>query len=81
MTSFDQELEAFRAFARAYPENTVLLIDTYDTLAGAENAVRIAREMAEQGRQLKGVRLDSGDVAELSRQVRDLFDRDRKSVV
>ena len=76
VTSFDQELEAFRAFARAYPENTVLLIDTYDTLAGAENAVRIAREMADQGRQLKGVRLDSGDMAELSRQVRDLFDRE-----
>ncbi|MFW6054943.1 MAG: nicotinate phosphoribosyltransferase [Thermodesulfobacteriota bacterium] len=76
VTSFLDELEAFRAFARVFPQNTVLLIDTYDTLSGAEKAVRIAREMEEQGLQLSGVRLDSGDMLQLSRQVRDLFNRE-----
>ncbi|MCF8106124.1 MAG: nicotinate phosphoribosyltransferase [Desulfohalobiaceae bacterium] len=76
VTSFPDELEAFRAFARAFPQSTVLLIDTYDTLSGAEKAVRIAREMEEQDLQLRGVRLDSGDMLQLSRQVRDLFNRE-----
>ena len=74
VTAFDTELEAFRAFVETYPDNSVLLIDTYDTLKGAENAVVIGREMAEKGRQLIGVRLDSGDMAELSRGVRKILD-------
>ena len=76
VTSFADEIDAFRAFANTFPQNTVLLIDTYDTLAGAEKAVQIAREMADQGQQLRGVRLDSGNMSELSRQVRSLFDRE-----
>lgn len=73
ITSFHREAESFRAFARAFPDNTVLLIDTYDTLCGARKAVEIARSLASQGKSLKGVRLDSGDLVQLSRQVRSLF--------
>ncbi len=76
VTSFEDELDAFRSFARTFPQNTVLLIDTYDTLSGAQKAIQVAREMEAEGRQLRGVRLDSGDMAELSRQVRGLFDRE-----
>ena len=72
--AFPSELEAFRAFARAFPHATTLLIDTYDTVAGAHNAVVVGREMERQGHQLAGVRLDSGDLAELSREVREILD-------
>jgi len=74
ITSFDHELDAFRAFSRAFPDSTVLLIDTYDTLSGARKAVQVAREMAAQGRRLRGVRLDSGDLAALSLEVRRILD-------
>ena len=73
ITSFHREAESFRAFARAFPDNTVLLIDTYDTLCGARKAIEIARILASEGKSLKGVRLDSGDLVQLSRQVRHLF--------
>jgi len=73
VTSFPEEIEAFRAFAETFPDNTVLLIDTYDTVAGARKAVIVAREMAARGERLRGVRLDSGDMAALSRQVREVF--------
>lgn len=73
ITSFTSEIEAFRAFARTFPEKTVLLIDTYDTVAGARKAIQVAKEMAAQGRQLQGVRLDSGDMAALSLEVRKLL--------
>jgi nicotinate phosphoribosyltransferase len=72
--AFPDELEAFRAFARAFPSSTTLLIDTYDTVAGAHKAVVVAREMQRQGHRLAGVRLDSGDLAELSREVRAILD-------
>jgi nicotinate phosphoribosyltransferase len=73
VTSFGSELEAFRSFVREFPEQSVLLIDTYDTLSGARKALEVAREMAAAGRRLRGVRLDSGDLAALSRQVRHIF--------
>lgn len=73
VTSFAQESDSFHAFAKAFPDNTVLLIDTYDTLSGAKKAVEEARFLASQGRSLKGVRLDSGDLDALSRQVRRIF--------
>lgn len=73
--SFEDELEAFRAFARAYPDDAILLVDTYDTLEGARLAVAVARELEEKGHRLRGVRLDSGDLVELSRRVRNLLDR------
>ena len=69
------ELAAFRAFARARPDNTVLLVDTYDTLgSGIPNAITVAREMRARGQQLRAVRLDSGDLAFYARQARALFD-------
>jgi nicotinate phosphoribosyltransferase len=73
--SFEDELAAFRAFARAYPDDAILLVDTYDTLEGARLAVAVAHELEEDGHRLRGVRLDSGDLVELSRRVRDLLDR------
>ena len=71
--SFEDELEAFRAFAQTFPDNTVLLIDTYDTVKGAEKAVQVGKEMHSKGARLKGVRLDSGDIASLSCQVRQVL--------
>jgi nicotinate phosphoribosyltransferase len=73
--SFPSELDAFRAFARTYPGDPILLIDTYDTLRGAEHATIVARELAQEGRRVRAVRLDSGDLAELSRAVREILDR------
>lgn len=73
ITSFDREVESFRAFARAYPDSTFLLIDTYDTLCGARKAVEIAKHLAAEGKALKGVRLDSGDLLQLSHEVRRFF--------
>jgi nicotinate phosphoribosyltransferase len=72
--SFSSEIQAFRAFARTFPDSTVLLIDTYDTIAGAKKAVTVGLEMAARGENLKGVRLDSGDMAALSIEVRRLLD-------
>jgi nicotinate phosphoribosyltransferase len=74
ITAFEDEIEAFRAFARVHGENTVLLIDTYDTLSGALKACEVAREMKANGQKLRGVRLDSGDMAALSGQVRAILD-------
>lgn len=71
--SFPSELEAFRAFAADHPR-PVLLIDTYDTLEGARRALVVARELRAQGRELAGVRIDSGDLPTLTRQVRRIFD-------
>ncbi len=74
VTSFPSEIEAFRAFAKAFPGNTVLLIDTFDPIAGTRHAITVARELAEKGYQLRGVRLDSGDLVELSIRVREILD-------
>lgn len=71
--SFDDELSAFRAFAQDFPQNVILLIDTYDTLQGARHAVRIAEELASQGVRVRGVRIDSGDLVRLSREVRKIL--------
>ena len=74
ITSFPSEIEAFRAFAKAFPRNAVLLIDTFDPIAGTRHAIKVARELEEQGYQLRGVRLDSGDLVDLSIRVRELLD-------
>jgi nicotinate phosphoribosyltransferase len=68
----DRELDAFRAFAELYPE-TVLLVDTYDTLDGVRNVAELARELGDAFR-VRGVRLDSGDLAELARGARRTLD-------
>ncbi len=73
ITSFEREIDAFRAFAQAFPENTVLLVDTYDTIQGAIKAAEVGKEMAKKGQRLKAVRLDSGDMAKLSQKVRKIL--------
>ncbi|HTF18748.1 MAG TPA: nicotinate phosphoribosyltransferase [Chryseolinea sp.] len=71
---YEDELSAFRAFAEHRPENCVLLVDTYDTLrSGLPNAVTVAKEMAQRGHRLQGIRLDSGDLAYLSTQSRKML--------
>lgn len=75
--SFPDEYTAFKTYANMYPEACILLVDTYDTLhSGVPNAIRVFREMKEQGIQLKnyGIRLDSGDLAYLSKKARILLD-------
>lgn len=72
--SFPTELEAFRAFAADFPNNAVLLIDTYDTLQGAANAITVGQEMARRGAKLRGVRIDSGELVAQSRAVRRALD-------
>ncbi len=74
ITSFDSEIEAFRAYSRMFPDRSILLLDTYDTVNGAHAAVKVAREMESDGHRLTGVRLDSGDFDALSRQVRRILD-------
>jgi nicotinate phosphoribosyltransferase len=68
------ELSAFRNFARSRPDETVLLIDTYDTREGARNVVRLAPELAAEGIAIKGVRIDSGDLDADARAVRHILD-------
>ncbi len=73
--SFDDEYEAFKAYAKAYPDNCLLLVDTYDTLkSGVPNAIRVFHELKAQGYEPKGIRLDSGDFAYLSKQARKMLD-------
>ena len=72
--SFRDETEAFRAYTRSYPEGSTLLIDTYDTVEGARRAAMVAQELEVQGHRLGAVRLDSGDLIELSRRVRTVLD-------
>lgn len=74
ITSFPKEIEAFRTFARVFPTSTTLLIDTYDNAAGARKAVQVAREMEARGERLRYVRLDSGDIAAISKEVRQILD-------
>jgi nicotinate phosphoribosyltransferase len=71
---FDREIDAFRAFAKAFPENSTFLIDTYDDLKGAENAAKVAKELEREGHRLSGVRLDSGNLVYLSKKVRSILD-------
>jgi len=71
---FDKEIEAFRAFAKTFPEKSLLLIDTFDDIAGAEKAAMVAKELQKKGHRLSGVRIDSGDLVEISRKVRALLD-------
>lgn len=72
--SFASEEEAFREYARAMPNNSMLLVDTYDTLEGVRNAVKIGHELRQQGHDLNGIRLDSGDLAYLSIEARKILD-------
>jgi nicotinate phosphoribosyltransferase len=73
--SFDSELEAFQQYAKTYPDNCVLLVDTFDTIkSGIPNAIRVFRRLKGEGRKNLGVRLDSGDLEYLSKVARKMFD-------
>jgi nicotinate phosphoribosyltransferase len=74
ITSFPHEIDAFRVFVRNFPTIATLLIDTYDNISGAHHAVTVAKEMAARGQRLDFVRLDSGDMAVISKTVRRILD-------
>jgi nicotinate phosphoribosyltransferase len=70
----EDEVDAFRAFLTDFPKNAVLLIDTFDVEEGARHAAQVAKELAGEGVALRGVRIDSGDLATLTRSVRKILD-------
>jgi len=72
---FEREIDSFKAFVKTFPDKPTLLIDTFDDIKGAEKAAIIAKELEKKGFKLGGVRLDSGDLAELSKTVRKLLDK------
>lgn len=72
--SYLKEIDAFRAFAKTFPNKSILLIDTYDDIAGAKKATIVAKELKNKGVKLGGVRLDSGDLAETSKKIRKMLD-------
>jgi nicotinate phosphoribosyltransferase len=72
--SFESESESFRYFARSFSDASTFLVDTYDTLQGTKKAIEVAREMRTQGHRLQAIRLDSGDMLDLSRKARALLD-------
>jgi nicotinate phosphoribosyltransferase len=74
--AFEEEVEAFRAFAKALPDHCIFLIDTYESLQGVRNAVQVGKEMRKEGKEMFGVRLDSGDLAHLSIEVRKILDQE-----
>ena len=74
ISCYENELDAFRSFAESFPERSILIIDTYDTVAGAEKAAMVGKEMESLGQHLQGIRLDSGDLGCLSRDVREVLD-------
>ena len=75
ITAFDQEIDSFRAYAESFPDSSSFLVDTYDTLAGTRHAAEVAREMRESGHALRAIRLDSGDLLELSLKARSELNR------
>lgn len=79
--SYPKEIDAFRAFAKTFPNKSTLLIDTYDDLAGAEKAVIVAKELETKGFKLGGVRLDSGDLVESSKKIRKILDDENLAYV
>ncbi len=74
ITSFNSEIDAFRAYAEAFPDTTTLLVDTYDTLKGVDAAITVAHELESKGHRLVGVRLDSGDLSKLASITRGMLD-------
>lgn len=73
--SFPDELTAFRTYAKTFPDACLLLVDTYDTLrSGIPNAIRVFDELRAAGHEPMGIRLDSGDLAYLTRQARKMLD-------
>jgi nicotinate phosphoribosyltransferase len=82
--AFEDEEAAFRAYMRDFPESAVLLIDTFDIEEGARRAARVANELGKDGMKLRGVRIDSGELAPLARSVRKILDEaglDRTEII
>jgi nicotinate phosphoribosyltransferase len=73
--AFESELEAFLAYASAMPNNCLFLVDTYDTIAGVRHAIEVGQQLRQHGQDLVGIRLDSGDLGELSQQARQLLNQ------
>ncbi|MFZ0483106.1 MAG: nicotinate phosphoribosyltransferase [Desulfobacterales bacterium] len=74
VSAFDDERDAFFAYADTFPDHSIFLIDTYDSVKGARHAAAVAKEMKKKGHALLGVRLDSGDMVSLSQKVRKILD-------
>ena len=72
--SFESELEAFEAYAKALPNNCIFLVDTYDTIEGVRHAIAVGKSMRQRGHEMVGIRLDSGDLAYLSIEARKMLD-------
>jgi nicotinate phosphoribosyltransferase len=72
---FDTELAAFEQYAQVMPNNCIFLVDTYNTIEGVKNAIRVGQQLRQRGYSLAGVRLDSGDMAQLSIEARQLLDQ------
>jgi nicotinate phosphoribosyltransferase len=72
--AFDSEIEALEAFARTFPGPATLLVDTYDTIRGTEHAITVAKRLKRKGTRVMALRLDSGNIMELSRKVRRMLD-------
>lgn len=72
--SFESELESFEKYGEALPENAIFLVDTYDSLNGIKNAIQVGKKLKEQGYELSGIRLDSGDFTYLSQAARKMLD-------
>ena len=72
--AFEREIDAFREYARAMPNNCILLVDTYDTIAGIQNAIEVGQMLREEGKNLYGIRIDSGDLAYFSQIGRKMLD-------
>lgn len=73
--SFKEEIDSFLAYSTTFPKRTILLVDTYDTKKGIENAITTGRYLKEQGYELQGIRLDSGNIVYLSRLARRMLDK------
>lgn len=73
--SFESEIDSFRAFVKTFPNKSTLLIDTFDNIKGAEKAAIVAKELEKENFKLGGVRLDSGDLVDISKKVRKLLDK------
>ncbi len=72
--AFDNELDAFKAYAEAFPEQCIFLVDTYETINGIKNAITVGNWLREQGKEMLGVRIDSGDLAYYSNVAREMLD-------
>ena len=71
---FDREVDSFQAFANAFPANCIFLVDTYNSVEGVKNAIEVGNWLKSQGKRMLGIRLDSGDLAYLSKVARKMLD-------